>query len=77
LTPVKVQTQTNYTVVSPAILNNPDNTWYDRDLRELVVESFWKHGKQLRQQDLIKVTNTELLLRYVKMSSIQRGWEFK
>ena len=51
--------------------------WHDTDIRQLVTDSFWAHRKQLRQDDLPKVTNTEMYLRYVKTRAKEAQRDFR
>lgn len=52
--------------VNFAAVANPTVGSLSGDERKLVSESFWKHGKQIPPNAYGKITNTELLLRFLK-----------
>jgi hypothetical protein len=62
-------------VVFPSISAfNPDTSWHDEDIKQLVANAFWKHGKTISTSVLSKIANTEMLLRFMKM---KMGQHFK
>jgi hypothetical protein len=44
------------------------------DLRDWVLSSFWKHGKQMDDGAELKAFNTEMFLRYCKIKNPARFW---
>jgi len=57
-----------YSVLIPSIRQHSSRpTWGNIDVKQLVAESFMKHGKLIGTAAISKLTNTELFLRFVKM----------
>ena len=64
--PLKGGGEADYYTVTP-IMHHPDGSWKGKDIRQLVAESFWDHGKQISRPAQIKLENTELLFRRFKL----------
>lgn len=65
--PVKEAGYKSYCVLPPMYLALGEKGWRDCDLRQVVVDSFWAHGKQMTGTAVTKADNTERLLRYLRM----------
>lgn len=66
--PLKGGSYAPYSVLQPHYRPKNVDAWRTADLRQVVMQSFWAHGKQMTDSAVIKADNTERLLRYLKMT---------
>ena len=64
--PLKDNYYKSYKILPPLYSVHAEGGWKNLDLRQLVLNSFWGHGKQMTGTAVSKADNTERLFRFLK-----------